>query len=268
MSEGVLFSAVKGGVLHVRDNTMLTSVAPSCTPLSNFWITTNRPASKSCYRSVSGLTGTGSSRWSGSPVSALAGEVVHRLDPTGSPVWTGYPGRNELPGSHGWLSFLTSLTIVYCRIKELSTEQFWNSDTSTINLRVGSVNSYMNINKYGTTYRNGILLTKFRVSYVKITSTQRNTGRPPFGPHDRLCGEARRFCVTLPPSGSLPSVDLVWRQLPKKVRLNNFFPERLDAWSLSYTSGRCKEWYQAWYVDLIIRIKPFRLVFWSITDSW
>jgi hypothetical protein len=29
-----------------------------------------------------------------------------------------------------------------------------------------------------------------------------------------------------------------------------------------------KEWYQPWYVDLIIRIKPFRLVFWSITDSW
>ena len=27
---------------------------------------------------------------------------------------------------------------------------------------------------------------KFRVSYVKITSTLRNTGRPPFGPHDRL----------------------------------------------------------------------------------
>jgi hypothetical protein len=38
----------------------------------------------------------------------------------------------------------------------------------------------MNINRYDTTYRNGILLTKFRVSYVKITSTQRNTGRPPF----------------------------------------------------------------------------------------
>ncbi len=33
-------------------------------------------------------------------------------------------------------------------------------------------------------------------------------------------------------------------------------------------SGWCKEWYQPWYVDLIIRIKPFRLVFWSITDSW
>ena len=46
---------------------------------------------KASYRSVSGLTGTGSSRWSGSPVPALAGEVVHRLDPTGSPVWTGYP---------------------------------------------------------------------------------------------------------------------------------------------------------------------------------
>ena len=29
-----------------------------------------------------------------------------------------------------------------------------------------------------------------------------------------------------------------------------------------------KEWYQPWYVDLIIRINPFRLVFWSITDSW
>ena len=99
-------------------------------------------STKACYRSVSGLTGTGSSRWSGSPVPDLVGEVVHRLDPTGSPVWTGYPGRNELPGSHCWLSFLASLTIVYCRIKELSTEQFWNSDTSTINLRVGPVNSY------------------------------------------------------------------------------------------------------------------------------
>ena len=93
-------------------------------------------------RSVSGLTGTASSRWSGSPVPVLAGEVVHRLEPTGSPVWTGYAGRNELPGSHCGLSFLASLTIVYCRIKELSTEQFWNSDTSTINLRVGPVNSY------------------------------------------------------------------------------------------------------------------------------
>jgi hypothetical protein len=86
--------------------------------------------SKSWYRSVSGLTGTGSTRWSGS-------QVVHRLEPTESPVWTGYPGRNELPGSHCWLSFLTSRTIVHCRIKDLSTEQFWNSDTNTINLRVG-----------------------------------------------------------------------------------------------------------------------------------
>jgi hypothetical protein len=97
---------------------------------------------KVSYRSVSSLTGTGSSRWSGSPVPALAGEVVHQLESTESPVWTGYPGRNELPGSHCWVSFLASLTIVYCRIKELSTEQFWNSDTSTINLRVGPVNSY------------------------------------------------------------------------------------------------------------------------------
>jgi hypothetical protein len=29
----------------------------------------------------------------------------------------------------------------------------------------------MNINRYGRTYRNGILVTKFRVSYVKLTST-------------------------------------------------------------------------------------------------
>jgi hypothetical protein len=65
-----------------------------------------------CYQSVSGLTGTGSSRWSGSPVPDLAGEVFHRLEPTGSPVWTGYVGRNELPVSHCWLSFLDSLTIV------------------------------------------------------------------------------------------------------------------------------------------------------------
>jgi hypothetical protein len=35
------------------------------------------------------------------------------------------------------------------------------------------------------------------------------------------------------------SMDLVWRQLPKQLRLNNFFPERLDCWSLSYKSGRC-----------------------------
>ena len=27
----------------------------------------------------------------------------------------------------------------------------------------------MNINRYGRTYRNGILVAKFRVSYVKIT---------------------------------------------------------------------------------------------------
>jgi hypothetical protein len=47
--------------------------------------------SKTCYRSVSGLTGTGSSRWSGSQVPALPGEVVHRSEPTGSPVWTGSP---------------------------------------------------------------------------------------------------------------------------------------------------------------------------------
>jgi hypothetical protein len=38
----------------------------------------------------------------------------------------------------------------------------------------------MNINRYGRTYRNGILVAKFMVSYVKITTTQRNTGRHKF----------------------------------------------------------------------------------------
>ncbi len=41
---------------------------------------------KTCYQCVSGLTGTGSSRWSDSPVLVLAGEVVHRSEPTGSTV--------------------------------------------------------------------------------------------------------------------------------------------------------------------------------------
>ncbi len=101
--------------------------------LSHIWTTgPGGVTGKSSYRSVSSLTGTVSSRWSGSPVPVPFGEVLHRLDPTGSPVWTGYPGRNEIPGSHCWFSVLVSLTIVYCRIKELSTEQFWNSDTSTM----------------------------------------------------------------------------------------------------------------------------------------
>jgi len=38
--------------------------------------------------------------------------------------------------------------------------------------------------------------------------------------------------------------------------------------SLQQSRNTSKEWYQPWYVDLIIRIKPFNLVFWSITDSW
>ena len=64
-----------------------------------------------------------------SPVPDLAREVVHRLEPTGSPVWAGYPGRNVLPVSHCWLSFFVSLTIVYCRIKKLSTDN--SSETLT-----------------------------------------------------------------------------------------------------------------------------------------
>ena len=56
--------------------------------------------------------------------------------------WTVYvTGRNEVPVSHCWLSFLSSLTIVYYRIKKLSTD----NSSSTVT----------NINRYDRTYRNG-----------------------------------------------------------------------------------------------------------------
>ncbi len=46
MSQWAFFSVVQAGVLHARNNTMMSSVvSPSCTPLSNCWITTDRPAS-------------------------------------------------------------------------------------------------------------------------------------------------------------------------------------------------------------------------------
>ena len=94
------------------------------------------------------------------------------------------------------MSFLASLTIVYCHINKLSTDN--SSETLTQGLlNLEFVHStVMKINRYGRTYRNGILVTKFRngilvpkfrVGYVKITSTKRNTGRPPFRPHDGLC---------------------------------------------------------------------------------
>ncbi len=76
-----------------------------------------------------GLTGAGSSRWSGSPVPVLAGGVTHRLLDTGHRLETGHADRNELPVSHCSLSFLVSLTIVYRRIKKLSTDN--SSETLT-----------------------------------------------------------------------------------------------------------------------------------------
>ena len=93
---------------------------------------------------------------------------------------------NELPESHCTLSFLVSLTIVYCRIKKLTTDNSSETLTKGLwNLDPGN-STVMNNHGYGRTYRNGILVTKFRVRYVKITSTKRNTGSPPFDPHDRL----------------------------------------------------------------------------------
>ncbi len=86
-------------------------------------------SSKSCYRSVLGLTGAG------------------------------YAGRNELPTSHCSLNFLASLTIVYCRIKKLSTDNSSETLTQGLwNLESGQ-STVMNINR---TYRNGILVTNHR----------------------------------------------------------------------------------------------------------
>ena len=103
---------------------------------------------------VTGLTVAGSSRWSDSPVTAL--------------------------------EFLRGLKIVYCRIKKLSTDNSSETLTQALSNLESVQSRVMNINRYDRTYRNGILVAKFRVSYVKITSTQRNTGRPVFDPRDRL----------------------------------------------------------------------------------
>ena len=103
-------------------------------------------------------------RWSDPPA------LGHR-----SPVLT---GGNELPVTHCSLSFLPSLTIVYCRIKKLSTDNSSETLTQALSNLESGQSTVMNINRYGRTYGNGILVTKFRVRYVKITSTQRNTGRP------------------------------------------------------------------------------------------
>ncbi len=104
------------------------------------------------------LTGTGSSRWSGSPVWTDRITGLNRIT-----------GRNEVPVSHCWLSFLASLTIVYWRIKKLSTDNSSKTLTQALpNLKSGQ-STVMNINRYGRTYRNGILVAKFRVSHVKIT---------------------------------------------------------------------------------------------------
>ncbi len=116
--------------------------------------------SKSCYRSVFGLTGAVSDWWSDSPVSDLAGEVGESL----------------------FIFFLSQSDHVYCRINKVSTDN--SSETLTQGLwNLEYVQStVMKINRHGRTYRNGILVTKFRVSYVKITSTKRNTGRHPIDP--------------------------------------------------------------------------------------
>jgi hypothetical protein len=78
-----------------------------------------------------------------SPVPALAGEVAHRYRTgtsssrwSGSSVWTDritglnrISDINELPVSHCWLRVLVSLTIVFCRVKKLSTDH--SSETLT-----------------------------------------------------------------------------------------------------------------------------------------
>ena len=68
-----------------------TTYEVECDTTPDRWLTTdiqvnpyNYKGTKTCYRSVFGLTGAGSSRWSGPPA------LGHR-----SPVRTGYVGRNE-----------------------------------------------------------------------------------------------------------------------------------------------------------------------------
>jgi hypothetical protein len=78
------------------------------------------------------LTGDGSNRWSDPPA------LGHR-----TPVRTGYTGRNELSVESLFIEFLTGLTIVFLSYQETQYgQQFWNSDTRTMKLRVGPVNSY------------------------------------------------------------------------------------------------------------------------------
>ena len=68
--------------------------------------------------------------------------------------------------------FLASLTIVDWRIKKLSTDKSSETLTQALSNLESGQSTVMNINRYVRTYRNGILVAKFRVSYVKITSTQ------------------------------------------------------------------------------------------------
>ena len=123
------------------------------------------------------------------PFPALAGEAVYRLEPTGSPVWTGYPSRNELPGSHCGLSFLASLTIVYWRIKKLSTDNssetltqgFWNLDS-------GHSNWVMNISRYGSTHKmeSSSLIHKVHFDLFEDHLYERDYWKTTLVPHDRF----------------------------------------------------------------------------------
>jgi hypothetical protein len=100
-----------------------------------------------------GLAGAGSRRWSGSPVPAQGSSRWSDPPALGHrpPVRTG--GKNELPATPYSMSFLAGLTIVYGRIKKLSTDN--GSETLTQGLRnLGPGHSIViNINRYGSTYR-------------------------------------------------------------------------------------------------------------------
>ena len=66
--------------------------------------------SKTCYRSVFGLTSAGSRRWSGSPVPVLPGEVDHRLLVTGHRLVS-----QPIPGPEIALAEYSQFTVVVTR---------------------------------------------------------------------------------------------------------------------------------------------------------
>ena len=113
----------------------------------------------------------------------------------------------------------------------------WNSSetlTQTLSTLESGQSTVMNINRYDTTYRNGILVTKVRVSYVKITSTQRNTGNLD-GNTGLLTSllTGKQGISSLKEMPCCPTDDLLW------VQITRSYPNRLRFWRLPFPESPC-----------------------------